>query len=168
VVSPAPHPLARRLEALTRGHRVAVVGVGQRLRGDDGVGPEVARALRERGAARVFDVGCVPENHLGTLLEARVDRVLFVDAADWGAAPGAACVARAEELADRCASTHAMSLTLLARLLAVHGIECWLVGVQPADLRLGAALSPPVIDAAHALVEALAACLPAPSEALHA
>ena len=44
--------------------RVAVVGVGQRLRGDDGAGPAVAQRLAPLADAAllVVDAGHAPEN----------------------------------------------------------------------------------------------------------
>lgn len=158
---------ARRLEELAHGRRIAVAGVGHRLRGDDAVGSLIAERLRERGLADVFDVECVPENHFGALLDAHPGLVLFVDAADWGGAPGDTRLAPAHALTERCASTHALSLSLLAHLLEAHGVECWLAGIQPADLRVGAPLSPAVAAAARALESTLAACLSRP-EAAHA
>ncbi len=158
---------AERLESWIRGRRVVVVGVGQDLRGDDGAGPWIARYLLRHGHTWVFDAGTVPENFLGPLLAGAPDAVLFVDAADWGGEPGAPCLEPASALLERCTSTHALSLALLARALGAHGIACWLLGIQPLQRELGAPLSPAVADAIHVIAPALHACLDL-SEASHA
>jgi hydrogenase 3 maturation protease len=155
------------LVSITRGRRVAVVGVGNRLRGDDGAGSWLAERLRARCGAPVFDAETVPENYLGPLLAADPEVVLFVDAARLDAPPGACRLVPAHALGGRCDSTHGMSLLLLSRALEAHGIECWLFGLQPARTSAGEPVSPEVAAAARALEDVLAACLPEP-EAAHA
>jgi hydrogenase maturation protease len=151
--------LAHRIEERLRGRRAAVVGVGNRLCGDDGAGSHVAERLLAAGAAGVFDAETVPENYLGALLAARPEVVLFVDAADHGAAAGACCLVRAGELAARGSSTHAPSLRLLAGLLEAEGIESWMLGIQPAATVVGAGLSPAVAAAVAEVARALTAAL---------
>lgn len=139
--------------------RAAIVGVGNRLRGDDGAGSRVAERLEGAVGALVFDAETVPENYLGALLEAGVGTVLFVDAADHGAPAGACCLAPARDLAARGASTHAPSIALLAGLLAARGIDAWLLGIQPATTAPGATLSPAVERAVRETAAALAAAM---------
>jgi hydrogenase maturation protease len=145
-----------RIEAIARGRRVAVVGVGNLLRGDDGAGCLVARRLAASGNLAAFDAGTVPENHLGPLLRAAPDVAVFVDAADHGAEPGAVCVARALALGARLSSTHAPSLRLLASLLEASRIECWVVGIQPSRCGLGSAMTAAVRRAVREVGDALA------------
>jgi hydrogenase 3 maturation protease len=156
-----------RLATLIRGRRAAVVGVGNRLRGDDGAGSRLAERLRGRCRAPVFDAETVPENYLGALVAADPELVLFVDAADHGGPPGALCLVRAGELAPRVASTHALTLLLLARTLEARGMTCWMLGIQPAVLGPADTLSVVVAAAARAAEDALANALDTP-EAAHA
>jgi hydrogenase maturation protease len=147
------------IEQVVRGRRVAVVGVGNRLRGDDGAGSIVCDRLRGCSLAPVFDAETVPENYLGALIAAAPEIVLFVDAVDHGGAPGHWCIAPVRELGPRLESTHAPSLQMLARLLESVGIESWLIGIQPDATLMGTALSPPVAEAVTRVAEALAAAL---------
>jgi hydrogenase 3 maturation protease len=142
-----------------RDRRVAVVGVGNRLRRDDGAGSCVAERLRAAECEPVFDAETVPENYLGPLLALAPAAVLLVDAAELGAAPGECVLASVDELAPRLATTHAPSLALLAGLLERRGIECRLLGIQPASTAPGGALSPAVERAVSEVVEALSAGL---------
>lgn len=152
-------PLERWIRERLGGRRAAVVGVGNRLRGDDGAGPCLAERLAAAGGA-ALDAGTVPENYLVPLLESAPEVVLFADAADHGAAPGAAGVAAMEDLAGRPPSTHAPSLALLSEILAERGVECWLLAIQPAATarpdRLSAPVEHAVREAAGALERALA------------
>jgi hydrogenase 3 maturation protease len=114
-----------------RGRRVAVVGVGNRLRGDDGAGPCVAQRLGAPADVLVIDAGTVPENYIGVLIERAPDVVLFVDALEFDAAPGACCLAALDALGARCSTTHAPSLALVSQILEPEGIECFLIGIRP-------------------------------------
>ena len=58
--------------------RIAVLGIGNDLRGDDGVGSLVARSLRERFPDAAFDGGQAPENQAGPLRRARPDTVVAI------------------------------------------------------------------------------------------
>ena len=137
----------------------AIVGVGNRLRADDGAGSRVAERLRERGCGTVFDAETVPENYLGVLLATLPGRVLFVDAARWNGRPGECRLDPIGALAPRRESTHAPSLALLAGILERHGGDCWLLGIQPATTAHGAAMSPDVERSVDNVVHALAAAL---------
>ncbi len=145
------------LEVLLEDRRVVVVGVGNPLRADDGVGPLVAARLAAALPGRVVDAGAAPETHVGAILEARPEVVLFVDAADHGGMPGSCCLATAGDLAARVPSTHAGGLALVARLLEAGGARCWLAGVQPGSLAAGGPMSPEVTAAGEALADALLA-----------
>jgi hydrogenase 3 maturation protease len=151
--------LERWIEDRVRGRDVTIVGVGNRLRGDDAAGPRVADRLAGLEGARVIDAGTVPENFLGTLLSGGSDLVVFVDAVDHGAPPGTYCITTADSLASGTATTHAPSLRLLAGLLHGRGIECWLVGLQPGSTTPGAGLTRAVAEGVKAVARALeAAC----------
>lgn len=144
---------------LERRGPVAVVGVGNPLRRDDGVGPWVAGRLAALGCIPVFDAETVPENYLGAIIEAAPKAVLFIDAAAGAGAPGECRLAPMDALAPRPASTHAPSLALLAELLERHGIDCGLLAIQPAVTSAGMGLSPDVERAAREIVSCLAARL---------
>lgn len=157
--------LERWIEDHVAGRRVAVVGVGNTLRGDDGAGPAVVAQLHG-GRARAIDAGIVPENFLGVLIEAAPDVVLFVDTLDRGAAPGDCSVIAPGELEARGPDTHAPSLRLMARLMEQRGIECWLLGIQPGPSTIGVGLTPPVATAVERVGRALLTALA--REASHA
>ncbi len=145
--------LTRALEALLP-RPVAVVGIGNPLRGDDGFGPAVVAALRPSERLLLFDVQGVPESFLVPIVASGCRGVLFVDAADLGAAPGRVAVVPAARLAEVTPSTHAVALALVAE--AIEGlaresrgceVACALVGAQPAAMDEADRLSPAVQEA---------------------
>jgi hydrogenase 3 maturation protease len=143
---------------------VAVVGVGNALRGDDGFGPAVVASLHGTEGLALFDVQAVPESFLVPIASCGASTVLFVDAADLGAEPGRVALVPAERLAEVDVSTHAISLSLIAE--AIQGLArgrtgrdlpCALLAVQPADLSTADRFSPKVSAAVSLASSALRA-----------
>jgi hydrogenase maturation protease len=149
---------AARLIDLVAREGALVVGVGHSLRGDDAVGSAIAASLAPRFAGRAIDAGPVPESYLGSLLVSPRP-VVFLDAVMHGGEPGSWCVISAAELESRAPDTHRASLHLLAELLRTHGVEAWVVGIEPRQLNVGAPLSPEVECTAAELVGLLTAAL---------
>ena len=136
----------------------ALVGIGNRLRGDDGLGPALADRVRGRAPWAVWDVGETPENALGRLITSRPAAVLLLDAVRWGAAPGAVCFFPCEEIPWGGVSTHALSLRLFADLLSSQtGCPVALLGLEPASTGLAAPLSAAVAESLDGVAEHLAA-----------
>ena len=131
--------------------RLAVVGIGQRLRGDDGVGPAVVgrlAGLLPDASLLLLDAGHAPENCLGPIVRFRPDAILFIDAARGGGAPGDLTWLRPDEADGRGGSTHALSLAMLAGYLSAEtGAAVHVLGVEPGDLAFGEGLSPAVAAA---------------------
>ena len=152
------------------GTRVLVVGVGNPLMSDDGVGQCLLEALAERLPA-LAGVEYLDAGTLGFMLLQRVeqcDALLALDAANLGSEPGEVRVFEGEALdaflrAPRC-SVHELGLRDLldaARLTDSLPARRALVGVQPGQLGWGMALSAPVaaavpvaVDAARQVLEA--------------
>jgi hydrogenase maturation protease HycI len=150
-------PLKSELSAV---RSVAVLGVGNEMRGDDAVGLESARAIQAKAGGRyhVIIAGNAPENYLGALRAAKPSLVVIVDAADLGQAPGMIDVVPREGLAGGTFTTHGMPLAMLADYIASE-LKCrvLVVGVQPRSVALGEGLSAEAARAVERLAEAFAA-----------
>lgn len=145
--------------------RVAIVGVGHELRGDDAAGLAVVRALEPLARDNLMLVagGPAPENVTGPLRRFNPSLILFVDAADIGAAPGTIRCLCWGDLDGVSASTHTLPLNVLARYLrATIGCEVALLGVQPAETGLDAPLSPAVAAAVEEMAAGLRTLLTVP------
>ncbi len=148
---------ATDLSNLLKGKKVAIVGVGNRLRGDDGVGSVIAEQLQSLVGEHVLivDAETVPENYLGLLLDEKPDVVLFVDAVDFGSQAGDWVLLPLSVLGDKIPSTHTVSLKLLGQILENNGVECWLLAIQPGQIGFGMPMSDAVASTACQLVQML-------------
>jgi len=140
---------------------VMVLGVGNRLRADDGAGSLLAERLGRRLEGDVLDCGEVPENYTQNVKERRPRTVLLVDAVELGWEAGALAAFRGEELkGTRSPSTHNPSLGLLAQYLeAETGAEIFLLGIQAKRTAFGEQMSQEVARTVEILEEVLASCL---------
>lgn len=140
--------------------RIAIVGIGNSLNGDDAAGVIVARRLIswletkapvrgngypqsiELGDLLVIDAGPSPESFTGPLRRFHPDTIILVDAAELGEKPGVVRVFDWESADGMSASTHGMPPTLLAKFLVAE-LDCRvaLVGIQPAHLRFESPVS---------------------------
>ncbi len=141
--------------------RTVVLGVGNRLRRDDGVGSIVAQRLAASTPPgwRVVDAGVGPEDFTGPIRRWRPGLLLIVDALDMGLIPGSLRRLVPERLsAEDGFHSHHPPLRRLCEFLspAVGRIE--VVAVQPAVVNLDpdGGLSLPVARAAARLVGILA------------
>lgn len=154
--------LAEVLRKRLRGH-VVVIGVGNPLRGDDGVGSFVARELARGVAARgasdivVIDAEEIPEAFIGSAVDAKPDTILIVDAADLNAPAGSAVLLGAAALQGRAVTTHRTPLGPLAAMLKREtSADVLFLGIQPGDERWGEHLSDDVAATARRLRDDLA------------
>lgn len=153
---------------------VALCGVGNEIRGDDGAGVAVIDALEETGLDRgdvvLINCGDMPENFLGRLVELQPSHVVFIDAADLGAPPGAVSIIEMDEVGAYCTSTHGLPLTFLATYLQREtNADIFIIGIQPGNLAFGASLTTEVAATVKAVKELLRKILfVEPGDELHA
>jgi hydrogenase 3 maturation protease len=155
-------PLLSDLQVRLRG-RLAVVGIGNPDRGDDGVGSAVVRrllALPDAAAQpglTLIDAEEVPESWAGRIAAASPDVVLLIDAVELGAEPGSVAILEPAELTGRAICTHRTPLGPFCAFIAHEtGADILLLGIQPGAERWGPALSPAVGDSADAVARLLA------------
>jgi hydrogenase 3 maturation protease len=141
--------LRERVEA----RKVVVLGVGNPMRGDDGLGPALAERLQSKVRATVINAEEVPENYLGKIVAAQPQVVMIVDALDIGLSPGDVALVEVDRLGGASPSTHSASLSLCGQYLRKETqADVFLLGVQPLQTGLGAPLSP-AVEATINLIE---------------
>lgn len=142
--------------------RVLVAGVGNVLRGDDGFGPAVVRALEDDGlpeGVRTVEVGIGGMAMILDLLDG-FDRLVVIDAVDRKGAPGTLYVLEPdvpeaagvpEEARGAVADMHQLvpdRMLVLARALGALPPHVRILGCQPGETEeLTTDLTPPVAAA---------------------
>jgi len=141
--------------------QTVVLGLGNILLGDEGVGVRVVERLLERYAfppdVKVLDGGTLGLD-LMPYVEA-ADHLLVIDALDVGAEPGTIARLEGDEIPAFLSikiSPHQMGLSDLlsvARLTGTYPQDVVLWGVQPAVIDVGLDLSPIVADELETLAD---------------
>lgn len=149
----------------TASPRVAVVGVGNELNGDDAVGVAVLRALQAAlpqppAHLLLLEGGLAPENFTGPLRRFAPDAVLLVDAANMGERPGSVRLVDLNLVDGMSGSTHTLPPTVLAEFLLVE-LHCQvlLLGIQPAQVDFDEPMTPAVRRAGWRVARELKAVL---------
>jgi hydrogenase 3 maturation protease len=134
--------------------RVVVACVGNEWRGDDGVGPLVAKLLRSTDRVTILDCGETPENYLGVIVGLKPERVVVIDAADFGGRPGEVRVVARGDIGGGGVSTHAARLTILTDYVEARaGVETFFLAIQPESTEFGAPVGAVVAAAAEKVAE---------------
>lgn len=140
--------------------RVALVGVGNELNGDDAAGGEVirrlSRCLQPSGNLLLLDAGSAPENFSGPLRRLQPDWLIFIDAAWMDEPPGTIRWVEMDEVDGVSAVTHGLPVTMLAGyLMAETDCRVGLIAIQPASLEFESKLTPAVGQAVNEVIEGL-------------
>ena len=113
------------------GEKTLILGVGNVLRGDDGIGPALIRNLQGKVGCGLIDCGETPENCLQKIIDFRPSTIIIVDAADWGGPAGEIRQVRPEEISNPSFSGHTASLGLCLDYLRAHlRARIIVIGVQ--------------------------------------
>jgi hydrogenase 3 maturation protease len=134
--------MIEELQQRTQDKKVLILGIGNRLRGDDAVGSILAERLAKKLDIPIIDASDVPENYLGPIEASGADLVLVLDAADLGASPGDLSLIEMSQLKEVGISTHTANLALLFKVIPQsHRPDAVLVAIQPEQTEAGQGLS---------------------------
>ena len=141
-----------------------VLGIGNRLGGDDAAGNCVVDMLnRRRRRAKALlpaeimaiDTGTAPESYTSVIRQHRPDLLILVDAADMGLPPGALRTITPEKISILSFSTHNMPLSMFIAYVKEFCGQVLLVGVQPERTETGSGISKAVRKSMKGLAEAI-------------
>lgn len=163
----APIPPPGAGGPMTAKTRKVVLGLGNTLNRDEGLGVFALEPLRERfgsaGAVELLDGGVLGMGLL-PLVES-CDHLLLLDAVDSGMPPGTVVELAREEIplrAGRKLSWHQLSFQEVLEFASARGNlprRLHLVGAQPADISTGFGLSPEIEAALPGIADRAVAVL---------
>ena len=121
---------------LTNYERLIVLGVGNKLKSDDGVGPFIINRLKEENIENenlsFIDGETVPENFTGKIRKENPTHLIIVDACLMNSNPGDMQIVNKDEFANIGISTHSMSLSFFVKYLEKDtDIKIIFVGIEP-------------------------------------
>ena len=124
---------------LTDCEKLIVLGVGNRLKSDDGVGPFIIEKLKEENIENneilFIDAETVPENFTGKIRKENPTHLIIVDACLMGCDAGEIRIVDYEEFANIGISTHSMSLSFFVKYLQKDmDFNIIFVGVEPESM----------------------------------
>jgi len=137
--------------------KISILGIGNRLRGDDGIGPEIIKRVNKPLSSLVLlDVGETPENYLGKIIREKPNTVVLIDAVDFGAPPGTINIIESHNIGDGSLSTHNISLKIIMEYLQKEtSADVFLLGIQPKNTEFGKEISEPVRESLKKIVRML-------------
>jgi hydrogenase 3 maturation protease len=135
-------------------HPNILLGIGNDLLGDDGVGPYISKNLND-SAWETFDGGILPENLISPILRRNPYITILVDAVEMGLSTGTTRVIPVQYIHDLGVGSHQIPLTYLIGRLSAESRRVILIGIQPGSLIPDTMLSEPVKNAADNLMKLL-------------
>ena len=138
--------------------RVVLMGVGNPMRGDDGVGVAIIQRLQENPIPGVMllNTETVPESYIGKVESHRPTHVLLVDAANFGGRPGDTRLIDSQHIGGQAVSTHSLPLTIFITYIEKSlGIKVLLLGVQPKTVAFGEGMTSELAEASKRIAETL-------------
>ncbi len=136
-----------------RRDEVLFVGMGNRIKHDDGVGIYIAAELKNRHSCKVIVAENSIENYLGKINAQQKDYVVFIDAVNFGKEPGYTQLLPVQNIHDSTTNTHNLSLKTISGFLEAR--EIWILGVQPQQMGFGFGLSEKIKKVADSIIESL-------------
>ena len=133
-----------------------VLGIGNTLNGDDGIGVYVTenidkyfrkhRGAKQAGAETTREViaincGTAPENYTSVIRKHNPDMLILIDAADMGLSLGSYRIIPPEKIGVMHFSTHDIPLSLFISYVSELCGDIVLIGIQPGKMEVGTALS---------------------------
>ena len=130
--------------------KVVILGIGNSLRSDDGIGSILAARIQDKIPYIVYDGSSSPENYLGKIIKDNPDTILLIDAVDFGGTAGEIRLLEGEDIQTvNFFSTHDASISLAISYLknSLKSAGIFILAIQPKVLAFGDKLSPEIENA---------------------
>ena len=136
--------------------KTVILGIGNRLKGDDGAGSAAAEMLSLRGIPSV-DGGIMPESWTGRIRQLSPDRLVVIDSSPMGLEAGEFRIIPVDKISgDDGFNSHNMSILGLIEYLGAFIGEIVFVGIEPDTVEFGEGLSKAVFEGVEKLTELIA------------
>jgi len=128
-----------------------LMGIGNTLRGDDGIGSIVAQSFKDRDWLSI-DCGVIPENFTSIIKKNRPNLVVLIDAVEMDLKPGEFRIISPDRIH---LTTHSMPLSFLISYLKEYTQELIFIGIQPKIIDYSNSVSPEVLKSSEEIIRIL-------------
>ena len=140
--------------------KLIVLGVGNELKSDDGIGPFIIKKLQfeniENKKLILIDGKTVPENFTGKIRKEKPTHLIIIDACLMNSNPGDMQIVDRYDFATIGISTHSMSLSFFVKYLEKDtDFKITFVGIEPESMDWGEKPTPKVEKAADEFIKTL-------------
>ncbi|WP_295602685.1 hydrogenase maturation peptidase HycI [uncultured Methanobrevibacter sp.] len=140
--------------------KLIVLGVGNELKSDDGIGPFIIKKLQfeniENKKLILIDGQTVPENFTGKIRKEKPTHLIIIDACLMNSNPGDMQIVDRYDFASIGISTHSMSLSFFVKYLEKDtDFKITFVGIEPESMDWGEKPTPKVEKAADEFIKTL-------------
>jgi hydrogenase 3 maturation protease len=139
-------------------NRVVLVGVGNPMRADDGVGSKIIELLQKRLLENVMLINAetVPEAFTGKVEKYEPTHVMLIDAANFKGQAGEARLITSAQIGGQALSTHSLPLTLFISYIEKSiDVPVILLGLQPKTIDFDMPMSREIEEAAVSIADTL-------------
>jgi hydrogenase 3 maturation protease len=137
-------------QKLKNADRIAVLGIGSDIRGDDAAGVIAAQRIKKSDPQKnispqieVFIGATAPENLTGEIKKFNPSHLVIIDSADTNSAAGNISVIKPEDVAGTSFCTHCLPLNVMIDyiLQSCPDLKVIIIGIQPKTIDMNIALS---------------------------
>ncbi len=150
----AEFDIKEKLRKFLRGaKKIAILCIGNPLRGDDGVGIYIGEKLKGRvNNATIFLGYNAPESVLFKIIDGDYSHVVIIDSGFIGEKAGDIRITDEDQLPDDIITTHYFSPGLLVKMLEEYGKKVLIITIHPKRIDFIEGLSNIVKNAANNLI----------------
>ncbi len=131
-----------------------LLGIGNRLRSDDGAGSFIAHNFDHRDWL-VLDGKSAPENFTSIIKKIKPELLVMVDAVWMKIEAGSFRIIPFNTITALQLSTHSLPINLLIEYLSPYCQKIILIGIQPHNTQIGEYLSETVLKGCNLLIQQL-------------
>ena len=159
---------AKIIDFLDDSSSVIIFGIGNDIRGDDGLGPYIINQLTDLkelywadskddedtlGNIHLINGGSAPENFTGLIKRIDPSHIIIIDATLMNRESGKIEIINKENIKDISISTHSMSISFIVKYLELENdFEIIFIGIQPELMDLSFDLSETIKKSSDDLV----------------
>jgi hydrogenase 3 maturation protease len=131
-----------------------LMGIGNILRGDDGIGSIIAQSFKDPDWL-TMDCGVVPENFTSIIKKNKPNLVVLIDAVEMDLKCGEFRLIPPDRISILHLTSHSMPLSFLISYLKEYTHEIIFIGIQPKIIDYSNFVSPKVLNSSEKIISIL-------------